>query len=89
MKRLEVDVLHEGNAAIVKMPGSAAPGLVVPGDFLNVLWGSAESVLHMLERGTPKAASDEAGRLAETLRAVRNHYIRVLAENQTDPPFRV
>lgn len=87
MKRVEIDVLCEGSAAVVKMPGAQVPGLVVPGDFLNVLWGSSESVLAMLGHGSTKEASDEAERLAETLRAVRGHYIRALANNQMTPPF--
>jgi hypothetical protein len=87
MKRLEVDVLCEGNLAIVNMPGAQFPALVVPGDFLNVLWGSSESIVASLGHGSASEAATEAGRLVETLRAIRSHYIRSLADNQIVPPF--
>jgi len=89
MKQMPIEVYSETpNLAVVKLPGKQFPGLVIPGDALHVLWGSAESFLNMARRGSTEQAIGEAERLAETLGALLNQYARVLTEHQIELPFR-
>jgi hypothetical protein len=71
--KLEIDVLSDrSNAAVVKMPGRAFPGLVVQGDTLSIL---ADAV-----RTDPVEAS-------AILDELLSHYIKVLDAERIGLPF--
>ena len=88
MKQLLLDVFSETpNLAVVGRPGREDPAILIPGDDLHKLWGSAASILNFAQHGSQDSVLKEAEGLEEILRVLVGYYHRTLHDHQLKPPF--
>jgi hypothetical protein len=81
-----VEILSDQtNAAIMRHPGRAFPGILIQGDTLSVLCNRADALCAEIGRGSP--AFVEANDLRNALRSYLNHYKVILAEHDISLPF--
>ncbi|PWR23599.1 DUF6959 family protein [Zavarzinia compransoris] len=86
MRTENVEILSDQtNAAIVRHPGRAFPGVLVQGDSLHALCQRADSACKEVGRGKP--GFDELNDLRNALWFYLNHYKATLMEHGIALPF--
>lgn len=86
MRSETVDILSDmTNAAVMRHPGRASPGVLVQGDSLYVLCQRADLACKQLVRGSP--GYDELNDLRNALWSYLNHYKATLLEHDIALPF--
>jgi hypothetical protein len=86
MRVSEVEILSdETNAAIMRHPGRAYPGVLVQGDSLHNLCTKADRTCSFLVKSSP--AFEEMNEVRNALWTYLNHYKVTLTENKISFPF--
>ncbi len=86
MRSENVEILSDQtNAAIMRHPGRAFPGVLVQGDSLHVLCQQADSACKEVGRGQP--GFDELNNLRNALWSYLNHYKATLLKHGIALPF--
>ena len=86
MRRENVEILSDQtNAAVMRHPGRASPGVLVQGDSLHVLCQRAD--LACKEVGRDKPGFEELNDLRNALWSYLNHYKATLLEHGIALPF--
>jgi hypothetical protein len=86
MRRENVEILSDQtNAAVMRHPGRAFPGVLVQGDSLHVLCQQADLACTEVGRGKP--GFNELNDLRNTLWSYLNHYKATLLEHGVALPF--
>jgi hypothetical protein len=86
MRSGSVEILSDkSNAAVLRHPGRAVPGVLVQGDSLYVLCQRADLACKEVGRGAP--GYDELNDLRNTLWLYLNHYKATLMEHGIALPF--
>jgi hypothetical protein len=86
MRRENVEILSDQtNAAVMRHPGRAFPGVLVQGDSLHVLCQRAD--LACKEVGRDKPGFEELNDLRNALWSYLNHYKATLLEQGIALPF--
>ncbi|NIX76544.1 DUF6959 family protein [Microvirga terricola] len=73
------------NAAVMRHPGRAFPGVLVQGDSLHILCQQADAACKEIGRDAP--GYEDLNDLRDTLRSYLNHYKATLAEYGMKLPF--
>ena len=73
------------NAAVMRHPGRAFPGVLIQGDTLYLLCKQAEAACQGVERESP--GFRELDELRNSLRTFLTHYKSTLAEHDIKLPF--
>ena len=86
MRRENVEILSDQtNAAVMRHPGRAFPGVLVQGDSLHVLCQQADLACKEVGRGKP--GFNELNDLRNTLWSYLSHYKATLLEHGIELPF--
>ena len=78
------DVCQETNSDVIRLPGRSYPGVLIQGDSLMVLVGSAQDAIELFEKDKEEAMA-ALTHLYEELKWRLEYYQEVLDENGT--PF--
>lgn len=90
MERIEVESLAgQDNFAIVRLPLRRHPGVLIPGDSLQILCGLAESIAQRASLQDDEELVDEARELLGMLAQRLRHYEAVMSKHQMDLPYQV
>ena len=86
MRRENVEIFSDRtNAAAIRHPGRALPGVLVQGDNLHALCWRADLACEKIGRGA--SGYDEANDLRNALWSYLSHYKVTLAEHELELPF--
>ena len=88
MKQIKIDVLSETvNCPVVQMPGRKFPGVVLQGDSLRILLGSAEVVQQLCSSVSNPDLSEAAASLREKLAGYVAGYEKAMMEAGRNLPY--
>jgi hypothetical protein len=88
MDKKELEVFStQPDCAIVRLSGKKAPGVVVQGDTLAILFDSALKLVEQLHESGMDDAFEEALFLAEDLESRIRHYEEVLTDHKMPLPY--
>ena len=86
METAKVEIFsNRTNAAVIRHPNRAFPGLLVQGDTLHMLHEMAEAACRGVRRSSPRFA--EVSDLRDALHSFLSHYSAVLNQHDIPLPF--
>lgn len=88
MEKLVLEIYSQAiNQGIVKMPGRRFPGIVIQGDTMSTLAGTANAIYQLAKKSLDAELIEEASDLKDRLYGYLAHYESVLGEHGIELPY--